>query len=602
MPRLKYEFKHLELSTSVGYNPNYVHYPEVTGGDQVKFTFEENADQEIEKGISSSIKVYGNAAVFIRDWLIDHANASVHTVLVRITDISCNQARGEWLVKSDSLEWLDNDICEYKITLREYDPTLDCMKTTTIADNWRGWFPEDGFIPSNDYISNDPLNTYLHPRYRYCDDVKPQALQNFLFVVAQSILIAFNTMIGPIFAIMSLLNDISNFLGFGNLGAFNDLNTFIDDTYDNMFGALLGCNRVHPAPYVRNYFNNVCTKCNLEFTSSILNDPGSPYWNLTHLFAPVKKGLNKDSTRDWISDNEPIFTGWSYAKSLRRLFNAKYMIRGGKFYFERKDYYDASILFDFTNAATKAKLVEPISFAWTGESKKGYQDFSYAQDAFDQTGNEARHRFNDVTDWNPNYQNPLLSGEDKVTIENYSSQRYTNDGIDQRLIFKKLGSTGTARLDGVLLMSSDMTSVGKLIIHEGSSGNQYAECIRMPYAVYNAITPVNWIDDYVYDNNPVDYYVYNWNMFYDAGSESTWTNLYSFHKIDDPNLATKKNISFTLKMQACCADIQTLMYTGNEMLAKIDYQIRLNASYYGIIKKIFIDYERMEITLQGKIK
>jgi len=400
MARLKYEFRHLEVSTDAGYDATYYEFP-VIGGDAIKLEFGFNQDLELEKGISSSIQVYGEGGLYIKDWLIDHANAPIHTVLVKITDTICNKVLGEWLVKTDSLEWCDDDICRYNITLREYDPVLDCVKSTLIYDNHQEWFPDDGF----------PTPGTIHPRFRYCDDVKPQALQNFIAVIAQGLLIAFNTVAGPI----ALLLTVLSFLGLppGIQQGFDD---FVESVYNGVFGWFLGCLRLHPSPFVRTYMKNVCDKCGLDFESSIVNDSGSVYYNLAHLFAPTKYGVQQSSSKDWIPQNAPIYTLWTYAKSLRQIFNAKYLKRDGTFYFERKDFFVGTFVYDFTGA-DKSKLDSKICFQWSGEKKPAYRAFKYSDDAFDQTGNEAKHRFNDFTFFPSN---PLFEGEHLVQVTDYS--------------------------------------------------------------------------------------------------------------------------------------------------------------------------------------
>lgn len=609
MARLKYEFRHLGLDTGAGYDPAWVDLTAfVLKGNDVSFSFKLNADLETEKGITSSLAVFADAAIYIKNWLIDHASASVNSVLIRITDTLCDTTRGEWLVKTDSLQWCDGGICEYRLTLREYDAPLDCLKSTLITDNHRNWFPEDGQPGGKyDYIDGANNPPYIHPRFRYVDDIKPQALQNFLFVIAQGILIAVNTIVGPILLILNAIDAILDFLGMGSDVTSGGLESLLDDLYDSIFGAFLGANRTHPSPLVRSYFINACSKClthsgqRVVFSSTILNAAASDYYNLCHLFAPVKKGVGKDSTKDWIPDNEPIYTAWTYARSLRKIFNAKYRLRDGVFYFERKDFFDVAPILNFTGA-DKEWLLGKICYRWSGETKPAYQAFKYAQDSFDTDGNEALHRFNDVAEWNA-ANNPVLTGEDVVLVTDYSGQRYTNDGIDKRLLFNVMGKK-LEILDGVLLMSADITSVGKLIIWDVyNTTAKDAQAIRVDYGGgYNIST---WQDDYVYSNSTSGYYIYNWPMYYDPLNNDTYKNLYEFHKIDNPNLASVKNIEWELRLELCCGLVDMLMFeAGNytEINAKVDYLVILSATQTGIITEIEISYETGEIRLKGKIK
>jgi hypothetical protein len=602
--RLKYEFRHLGETASAGYNPNYVVQEYLSGADDTVMTFEVNQDDEIERGITENLEAYGATAVYLRDWLIDHINGPVNSVLVRITDNVCGTSRGEWLIKTDSLQWCDDGLCKYRITLKEYAPEETCLKSTLIYDNHRGWFPEGGFITGNDGMTGAPLDPYMHPRFRYCDDIKPQAVQNFLFVIAQSILIAINSVIGPILGIFQVLDRILRRLRLGGLPGFANLQDMYDSMVDKIFGALLGCNRVHPSPLVRNYFENACSKCGLEFSSRILTDDTSDYYNLTHLFAPVKKGLLYDSTKDWIPDNNPVYNLLTYSKQLKTIFNAKYRIRDSStFIFERKDFFEEDPIFDFTGD-DKKYLLGAVCYSWSGKPKPAYQYFKYDVDSFDTDGNEVGHRFNGIKDWNL-ANNPLLDGEDTVSATGWSPQRYTNDGVDKRVIFKALANQTKAQLDGVLLMSADITSTGKLIIWDTDSSPESAFAIKMDYDTYRyGAYPQGWPDDQA-NVSGTDYYVFNWPMYYNPEANGIFPNLYQYRYIDDPNQYSRQAKEWSLTMQLCCYVVDKLLIYDplqDAISAKVDYLIKLKANETGVITKIEIDNGKAEVRITGHIR
>jgi hypothetical protein len=603
MARLQYEFRHLALNTSVGYDPTYYLQSQIEKEDDTEFTFELDAEDEIQKGISTSIVIFGSAYLYVKNWLIDHPNASVHTILVRITDTLAGVQLGEWLLKADSLQWCDDDICRLKITLREYWPELDCLKSTLISDNHRGWFPDNGFIPANDLLTGTPLNQYMHPRIQYCDDIRPQALQNFLFVIAQSILIAFNTAVGPLIWMLQFANSVANTLGLPSPPLYSQIMSLINDIYDATFGAFLGCLRVHPSPFVRNYFINACSKCGIDFESSILNDPASRYYKLVHMFAPVKKGIKRSSSQDWIPDNKPIYNVWLYAKSLKKIFNAKYILRSNKFIFERKDAFGAQI-YDF-DGADKSKLLDKTCYQWDGEPKPAYEDFKYGVDALDNSGNMAAHRFNDITEFNPGGTNPLLQGHREIYVEGYAPQRYTTDGIEEREVFNQLGLQFSF-LDHHMLLAGDVTQLGKLIVFDDLlSTDQYAEPVRVDVSGWKTTTNVDFSDDYAWTNNDNGYYIYNMPMMYDKVAHPDYPNLYEFHQIDDPNLSSKKNIEWQNSIALCTDDLVLCLFEnpGDVVInAKLDYTVKLNAQFDGSIRKIVIDYKNNIIRLFGRVK
>lgn len=591
MSRLKYEFKHLELSTDVGFDGAYYEFP-VEGGDDIVLDFSFNQDLELEKGLSNSIVAYGAAGDYVRYWLVEHPNAPLHTILVKITDTACDRVLGEWLVETANLTWCHDSSCKYIIRLKEYDPSLDCLKNTLIYDNHQEWFPDDGF----------PTPGTIHPRFRYCDDIKPQALQNFVAVIAQGVLIAFNSVVGPISVIVSVLTALS-VVPSSVLDTFNDI---VDDVYEGVFGWFLGCRRLHPSPFVRTYMQNVCDKCGLTFTSSILNDSGSNYYNLAHLYAPTKYGVLQSSSKDWIPQNAPIYSLWSYAKSLRNVFNAKYTKRDGQFIFERRDYFEGTFIFDFRETGGDySKLDGSICFTWTGEKKPAYRSFKYSDDAFDQTGNEAKHRFNDNTYF---LSNPLFGGVKEVAVTDYAPQRYTEDGIDQRLIFDALvtgsGFPSISTVEDVLLMSSDITSSGKLIEYDTTTSISDARTIKCLLTDFDlGVYDPAWNSDWVVENaSYTDRWVYNYHMIYDDRANVTYQNLSDFWSIEDSNNTNRKDIEFTLSIRLCCDSLALLLFTNpgdTEMNVKIDYKVYLTDDYNGAIQGVNVDYKRNLITLKG---
>lgn len=602
--RLKYEFRHLGDTTSAGYDPTYREQLYIAGANSLVMTFEVNTDEEIERGVTEDIEVYGPTAVYVGDWLVDHVNGSVNSILVRITDTLCDSSRGEWLIKTDSLNWCDDGECKYKINLVQYEPADTCIKQYLIDDNHRGWFPDGGFVVGTDPITGLPNEQYMHPRFRYCDDIKPQALQNFMFVLAQTILIGFNGLVGPIVWIFQVVDNILDVLGLGGLPGMSQLEDMYKSFEDKVFGAVLGCNRVHPAPFVRNYFENICSKCGITFESSIFNDPGSEYYNLTHLFAPIKKGLLYDSTKDWIMDNKPAFDLVGYAKALKPVFNGKYRLDNGNvFKFERKDFFDTAPIFDFTGDDEKY-LLGSICYTWNGKQKFANQYFKYEADTFDVSGNEAGHRFNGLKFWNVN-NNPLLKGIDEISAAGWTPQRYTNDGIDKRVIFKALANQTNAQLDGVLLMAQDITGAGKLLIWDGVSEKESARVDKIDYDTYRyGAFPDGWPDDHA-NISGTDYYVFNKAMMYNPVANPIYPNLYQFREIDDPNLYSRQAKQWHLTMQLCCDVVDRLLIFDpliDSISAKVDYLVQISDTEEGIIERIEIDYLNARVNLKGRIR
>lgn len=604
---LKYEFRHLDVSTAPGYDPVYHEQFDIANPQSADFVFEaDDTTNAIKRSNSATIVCFGHTGLYVKNWLIDNQYASVNSILCKITDVQCGTSRGEWIIKADGMIWCDNGPCAFQCTMVQYTPTTTCLQNTLIFDNHRGWFPEDGFIVGDDPFTGLPNDNYMHPRFRYCDDIKPQWVQNFLFVIAQGILIAFNTIVGSIFLMVQVIDFVYHMLTGNHWGLANDMQNAIDDVYNKVFGAFLGCNRLHPSPFVRNYFINACSKCGIEFESSILNDVDSNYYNSCHLFAPVKKGVLFDSTKDYIFDNRPVFNVITYAESLRLIFNAKYRLINGKFRFERKDKIDPDYVFDFTGA-DKNLILGGICWGWNGKLKPAYQTFHYEQDKFDTDGNLAGHRFNGVNDWNVT-NNPLLDGEDAILINNWSTSRHTTDGIEERLIFTVstlIARNTKAHLAHLLLMDSDITSCGKLLVwNTDSDKHTGAEAVRVTYNDWVTNTGLVYGDDYV-ASHPDDYWIYNYNYFYAPQANGYKQNISDFHSIDNPNSFNIVNKQWTINLLWCCDVIDKLIVFNpldDEITAKADFKIKLTNTVDGIIRRVEVNYSNQTIIITGNIK
>lgn len=605
--RLQYEFKHLEVSTAPGYDPTFYTQQDIENPQSADFTFEyDEGTREVTRSNSANITCFGRTAKYVKDWLIDNAYSSVNSILCHITDIGCNDEidLGLWIIKADGLQWCDNVECSINITMTQYSPLTTCLESTLIYDNHRGWFPANGEITGDDPITSLPNDPYMHPRFRYCDDIKPQWVQNFLAAIGEGILVALMTLIGGIVYLFNLIDQIWQYLFNSNLGLSTDLNNMLTDFEAKLFDSILGCNRVHPSPFVRNYFINACSKCGITFSSSILNDVDSQYYALCHLFAPVKKGyLHNIGGRDWIDENHPVFNVKTYAQALQPIFNAKFRLINGTFRFERKDSFDTDYVFDFSGA-DKNLIIGSFCWGWNGITKPAYQSFKYEQDSFDTDGNTALHRFNGVAEWNPDA-NPLLSGEDAVLAAGWSGSRYTTDGIEERLAFRALQNNTKTQIGDLLMMDSDITSVGKLLLFDTDSDpSDQAKVVKVDYTTWLSNTGVAFINDYL-DSHPDGYRVFNYGMFYLPGANTFYPNLYEFHKIDNPANFNLKQKQWTVNLDFCCDAISRVLSFNeidNEITAKVDFMIKTPQGEDAIIRKIQIKYNTLELILIGDMR
>lgn len=652
--RLHYEFKHLGDTGSSGFDGTwhgeFNDFIEEPGKTILQFGLDNsptNVDNQLnsigfERGVGTRLTIFDALNMYVRHWIVDHPQASINTMLVRITDTLCNKSWGVWKVSADNVEWCDGDTCKLEVSLVQYIPELNCLQNVLISDNHREWFPKDG-VPGGkiDPTTGLPNATWIHPRFRYCDDIKPQLLQNFLAALAQAVVGAVFSFVAPILAIASLLQDLINAVfGSGTVDFADDLETELSEVFADITQNFIGCNKLHPAPLVRNYFINACSRCGVEFSSSIFNDfsidnPIRALYNTVMLYAPVAKGVDdSETTKDWIYANRPIFTAPMLAYAMKDIFNAKYKLEDRVFYFDRRDKFPEEIVFDFTDPEDFALISGHICYNIDNKQKTPIsREVKFANDEHDQSGNEALHRYNDIYNWftenNPTVSvDPLVDpnvakyeGNEVLQIPEFSVARFANDGVDRKLVLSVSGgifSELTEWVDGTLLLSSDFTGKAKLIVWDGfnppDEDPEAHKPVKAEFALDDYVVPDDWTSDWIVQSpGATGYYCYNYPMFFDhtnalgstlASNGGRW-NLFNMHEIDRPTTGDLKNLFFKVTLELCCATLERIVYDdteGDGIQAKLDRLIQLNDTDKGVIDYVSIDYANFEIILSGRVK
>lgn len=627
--RLQYRFAHLnqvEDNNWIDMTP-YIEEP-----DKITFSFGQSDTNNhlqldstgIDKAVSSKLVVFGEAYYYVKEWLIDHPTGSINSIKVEIQDLICPHQMGMWEIKADNLQWCIDGECKLELNLTEYTPKGNCLKNTLITDNHRNWFPDNGKpVDFVDPFTNSNVPQYIHPVFRYCNDIKPQALQNFMFVLAHSIILIINPIIVVIQAVLDFISWVIGQIG-GDFEGDENFEEAIDELYSDIFESLIGCNRKHPSPFVRNYFINACSKCGVTFESNIFNDnsSGNPhrrYYNTCHLFAPGRVGYieeDVDNGKDWIPTNAPIETVLSYAYSLKDIFNAKFKLENGVFSFHTKDKFPDVEVFDFHDA-DKHLMISPMCYGWNASKKPKSMTFEYGQDVKDVAGDEARNRYNGTKDWTTSLSpinQKFYDGIKEIKAEMYSTARFTTDGIDRKLAFANLENQDFWE-DGILLIEKGMTQLGKLIIWDGVSPKKEAKVVKVHI---NSEYVLQWPDEWLWGQSPsLDYWVFNYPLFFDwqtnegyneftvFNTNQTHKNLYELHKIDNPTLGNIQNKTWETTLELCCDTLDKLLeYNGMQdgLLAHLDYLVKLSPTEKGTLKKVEVDYDKNEIRVSGEIK
>ena len=358
----------------------------------------------------------------------------------------------------------------------------------------------------------------------------------------------------------------------------NQILTDIGDFFKFLVDNIIGCGRKHPSPLVRGYFANAAHIAGATgFSSTILNDPASQYYNLVHFNAPVKRGDRNPPVI--ISENLPAKTMMcsDFMDTYATMFNAIWWVQSGILYFERKDYWQ-SLPAMYNQTVNPDYLLEPIEYSENSDRFWAGQSVQYQTDPTDLTGSEAwslyatQRNYWQLYGWHYSW-----NEVDKKMIM-FGTPRFRDDGLERDALtaWGNIGAVNTllgGQLTGTntyLLMQHDTCTMPKALIWDNvNSGTTNALVVDY----YGAGAGRNYI------------------MRVDQGSNNT---LWGFHIIDDPTVNPYKYYTGKAVVKLDCTMVQTLS------LRKTIVILRGNQTRTAEVTGITVDWAKRMITFDFK--
>jgi hypothetical protein len=535
----------------------------IDGVESFEITQRENDDDGgLVKSYSSELKFYDDGYLLIRPILVDNPNGFSNSIDVQIFDECCGRLVFDGLITGDKIDWCEPE-CWISVNVVAKNPELNCVKSKLIYDN------EQGFLGRP------------QKKLRYCVDLRPDWILGILFTIYALFNVIAFTVLLPLLIVPNVRE-------------------WLSDMNDRM----IQCQWYHPTALVRDYIKNVCDVCGLEFQSSILNDPSSPYFNLLLFSAPIRKGYKPSQSQNLlISENLPIETLDTLMNNhLKPMFNAKYWIVGNKLIFERKDYFvGSSTWIDAEQMLNDGRIIEnQICFSWIDRERPAFAEYEYTPDGADLLGNEAGLRYEEIVEWNSP---PSDSQSGSLNLLLFSSMgRFRNDfaGPDSLASYDNgfwnvLFGNRIANSDGLLLMNQHVAFNYKFVIWDGlSEGNSKVQSNWSAFGVFgislgSLFSPP--LDNYSSTSPvPIDK-MYNYPMWF---KEQLPFNLYrSFHYIDNPRLPGTKIFNFDFSFSFDCGELDAIDFSKT-------IRIRVgNTIKFGEIKELKIDFVKRTIGVSG---
>lgn len=555
------------------------------GGLSVTITVEDEETGEQKKSASGSLTFFGQAYDIIRTNLIEPDDGRLREVPFEIFDDCSTPPLSVFVgvVRGDTVGWCEGECSATGTAIEKTVSTdaADCLKSTLIFDNRNG-FQEQA-----------------HPRMKYCDELRPGWLHHVILIFG-ALLVTIITVLIPVVAVISvIINIINNIIDVINSIPGVDLD-HIDfdgnsdtDTLEEwqnlratLIDTIIGCGRVHPSPLLRSYIENACSICGLSFSSSILNNPASDYYDTVLWSAPVEKGTREDSNT-YLYENRPIETLDSLMKKLAPVFNAGRRIVGSTLHFERKDmlpqqgqWIDPAVL------KTEGRLVDTVCYEWGKDEPHAFAHIGFQQDAVDGPGNEARFFYDRTVEWNQPF-NSAQRGELKEPFS-FGMLRNRRDGIggdilDSYLFFPPF--SGAINEHGnVMMLERGIGSLPKLLVWDRAS-QTFGVVKRFSVPGYYKEPEENY-------NFP--FHVTEFNVDPSTGYPTTEPNmsLYGrFHAVRNPKVFSTRGLEFKFTFEYSAAHLASL-----NPLATIPTPYGA-----GRITSITINFSERTILVAGKV-
>lgn len=565
-----------------------------------------DANGNRERAVSQEFVFTGAAYDIIAAEFMDNPLGKVGSIEVKIIDDTCENCPDvlmfEGLLIAGGINKWCIDECSVAVVFSEYtDETRkrDCINSTLVYDGRLGF--------------QTAMN---HPKVPYCISLRPDWLEyvgiihgiltNILFEIISTILLIVQMIKNTI---QFLANVIDSLIP----GTANDINLWEDTSYTNIMdnwqvmkdelnAQAVGCNRLHPSPFVRSYIKNVCDICGLTFSSSVYNNPSSDYYNSIYLSAPVEKGIKQEeiSTFSYIVKNAPNLTLDLFLDQLKPVHNAKWAMIGTTIHFERKDhpiFNDGPPWVSYETLDEQGFIIDKLCYEFRADPVPAYGDFKYTLDPVDVAGNEAAFTYNDIVEWNQPF-SKLQTGHQDIILP-FSTPRFRDDGIDEDILAKFEGFPGSLgnaiqNFSDVLILEKHLCFNPKLLIWDG---------VDMSFARTKKFNVVNAVPfdvsglvyNYPYMFNeygilPNTAYPTNWYLL--NNSQNFPASLYvRFYSIDNPKLIIDKHWSWNFSFRYNCTMIQSAFTARFIQLP----------DGIGRINRITVDLDSKTISVQGDV-
>jgi hypothetical protein len=250
------------------------------------------------------------------------------------------------------------------------------------------------YLDSTYWFENDFIEAYEIPIVYYADQPNLYSFIIVLFTLSVRLFLkAVDTSINAICKVVTLGTGECNLDITGKV--FSKLDTW-----------LTGLGRWSTAPLMREILDYHCVQAGLNFSSSILQDEDSEYYNMAmFILDRGVRGSYKDTTaakRKYVLlENAPLYTVIDLLEKLKTVFEAEYRIIGDTLYFENEEYFDNLTNIKLFNI--KDKCLPEVGYSYKMDDLVAFGEFLFSQDSYDAEGNKTLRNYSLKLDFNIPY-------------------------------------------------------------------------------------------------------------------------------------------------------------------------------------------------------
>lgn len=476
----------------------------------------------IDRVISSTVELKGAAALLIKKTFFE--DCTKLTAELKATFYEENFQYGvPMLIKADAVKFCFGS-CRAEVGLSIEDDE------TTAYNRLDGYFFYDkGFLPEMiEMGAAEKLNQRL-ALVPFCD--QPSFMQIILFYIRQYMGVSASILFKGFKLITDVVSEIIEFFAdlFGKKDVEVDLNP-LNNLFESLDNYITGCGKAVWSPLVREVLRYQCAAQGIEFKSSILDNPSSPYYNMCILSLESGRSSslsNKVYVKEDIRNNLPGWTTIDLLNELLKTFGGDkiidFRIMNKTLFFEEKPFFntlDVPLFIDL-NSLEEEQSVR-MCYSYSTDNLCAYGDFKFSLDPLDGEGNKVKRLHRDIVEFNEPYNKaqkgkcvvlspfaPVRAMFDQESFEKNGFFDYER-GIDlfrsgdSNFIkdFFALSNSGTIRQQDIIL-ERGQTTVPKLLILEDN------------YDSSEALVKRRKIGDY----DEKQYYNYNYDLYYQQNYE-----------------------------------------------------------------------------------